>query len=463
MTICRQYSLPNCTLILDGLSDGNTNTGIPDSRPVMSSLFNAECHFVGCEQPLFGGKDFLTSLVATVSNYAQEFLSGVAHPAPEHITNSLVSLSKSDRGDIHHLQATLDQTGESGHTGLLTNGKPTQINLSTVQLFDLVEAIDQFLADSRTLPDIMVPLKPVTKGLAHPISSQATPVGLGLAGLLVASLIGYALPFPKVSQPKFTESVVPKTVPATTKPTASPPTATTKPENKPTPKPSVSPSPSPTSALPAKTGKIMDTTQLGFLDRKLRRDLNQNWQERSQLKQETTFRVSLNQDGQIVKYQPDGKTTEPTLAKLTPLPKLTIQSKDPNQAIGDFRVVFTPQGVLQVSPWDGYTGGTSLGKQIAEPGLKTTLAQQLKTKLQQSSANLKFTPAQSVNYRVGVTKTGAIADYEPMNQAAYDDEIKTPLPQLTKFNPQAAIAQEALAHYSVVFQPNGQVQVTPHE
>ncbi|MCY7335768.1 MAG: DUF4335 domain-containing protein, partial [Chamaesiphon sp.] len=38
MTIRRQYSLPNCTLILDGLSDGTSTTGIPDSRPLMSSL-----------------------------------------------------------------------------------------------------------------------------------------------------------------------------------------------------------------------------------------------------------------------------------------------------------------------------------------------------------------------------------------------------------------------------------------
>ena len=96
MTIRRQYSLPNCTLVLDGLSDSNS-TGMADSRPLMSSLFNAECHFVGHEQPLFGGRDFLTSLVATVSNYAQEFLSGIPHPVSDQPPNSLVSIVKGDR------------------------------------------------------------------------------------------------------------------------------------------------------------------------------------------------------------------------------------------------------------------------------------------------------------------------------------------------------------------------------
>ncbi len=231
MTIRRQYSLPNCTLVLDGLSDSNSSTGIPDPRPLMSSLFNAECHFVGCEQPLFGGRDFLTSLVATVSSYAQEFLSGIPHPTPTHIENSLVSLKKGEREHIHYLRATPGvPTNTGGMTGLFTQGKPTEIELSTVQLFDLVEAIDQFLADRRTLPDIMVPLKPITKALAQPISKQATPIGLGFASLFVASLIGYALPVPKVDPPKFVSPNAPLVTPTTipTQPQPTPPGATDK-------------------------------------------------------------------------------------------------------------------------------------------------------------------------------------------------------------------------------------------
>jgi Domain of unknown function (DUF4335) len=458
MTIRRQYSLPNCTLVLDGLSDSNTTTGIPDPRPLMSSLFNAECHFVGCEQPLFGGRDFLTSLVATVSNYAQEFLSGIPHPVSTQVENSLVSLTKGDREHIHHLHATPGvPTNTGGMTGLFTQGKPTEIQLSTVQLFDLLEAIDQFLADRRTLPDIMVPLKPIARAMAQPIATQATPIGLGFASLVVASLIGYALPFPKVAPPKFINPsapiVAPTTAPTQPKPTTPAATGTST--------PSPSPSTSPTSALPSTTGKITEATQLGFLDRKLRRDLNQNWQERGQLKQEGSFRVSVNQDGQIVNYQSIGDKVATNVADLTPLPKLSTKNTDPNQAIGDFKVVFTPTGILQVSPWEGLNRSASLGKQIAEPGLTTTLAQQLKTKLQQSAAQATPPSATNISYRVSVTKTGEIADYEPANQSAYDYEAQTPLPKLAKFNAQAAISQEPLAHYTVVFQPNGKVEVTP--
>ena len=292
MTIRRQYSLPNCTLVLDGLSD-SSSTGMIDSRPLMSSLFNAECHFVGHEQPLFGGRDFLTSLVATVSSYAQEFLSGIPHPASSQPNPGLVSIVKGDRQDIHHLQATLESS--PGVTD-----EPTQIDLSTVQLFDLLEAIDQFLADKRTLPDIMVPLKPISRSIAQPISAQALPAGLGLASLVVASLIGYALPIPeKITAPKSPNAAA---------------VDSTKPK-------STSSSPDPKSSTPSKTGTITEATQLGFLERKLQRDLNQNWQERGQIKQPADFLVNVNQDGEIVSYKAAEQTTA-AQSDLTPLPKL---------------------------------------------------------------------------------------------------------------------------------------------
>jgi Domain of unknown function (DUF4335) len=469
MTIRRQYSLPNCTLILDGLSDGTPTTGSTDPNPVMSSLFNAECHFDGCEQPLFGGRDFLTSLVSTVNSYTQELLSGVPHPSPAANGKSLVSLARGDRSDRHTLNATPDpNSNEGGFTGLLTDGQPTKIELSTVQLFDLVEAIDRFLADKRTLPDLKVPLKPVTKALVPSTNVQATSIGLGLTSLIVASIIGYALPTPKVSAPKFFDptaaKVAPKDAPTTPKPTASPATTSdSKPaanasDAKATPQASSSPSPTPLSALEAKTGKIVDGTQLGFLDRKLRRDLNRDWQDRSQVKQTGTYRVSMNQDGEIIEYQPIEGTTDKKIADLTPLPKLVKQKNDPG-AIGDFKVVFTPEGVLQVSPWDGHKKGSTLGKEIVEPALTKTLGTQLQSQLEQQSASEKLTPKQDIEYQVGVTKTGDIVDYQPTNSSAYDAESKTPLPKLVKFSPEAAGSQEPVARYLVTFKRDGKVAV----
>jgi hypothetical protein len=420
------------------LSDGSSTTGIPDPRPLMSSLFNAECHFVGAEQPLLGGRDFLTSLVAVVSNYAQEFLSGIQHPvSPTATADNLVSLTKGDREHIHYLQTQPDSTS--------ADDKPQQIKLSTIQLFDLLEAIDQFLADRRTLPDIMVPLRPVTKAIAQPISAQATPIGLGLASLVVASLIGYALPSPQVPAPKFVNPaavVTPKTAPA----------------GKDSPKPTSSPTPAPTSAIPSKTGSITEATQVGFLERKLRRDLHQNWQERARIKQDANVNVNVNQDGQIVSYQPIGQTVKSAI-DLTPLPKLTTQSTNPNQAIGSFNVKFSPTGTIKVKPAGALQADRNPGKQITDPKLTTTLATQLQAKLQ---GNGKPTCSQNLKYRVAVTKTGEIVDYESKDRVADSSELKTPLPKLVKFDPQAAISQEPLAQYDVVFQPNGKVKVKPN-
>jgi hypothetical protein len=426
MTIRRQYSLPNCTLVLDGLSDGNATNGTPDPRPLMSSLFNAECHFVGCEQPLFGGKDFLTSLVATVSNYAQEFLSGIPHPMQPQPANSLVSIVKGDREDVHHLQVIPEAA-----PGSTTSDKPTQIDLSTVQLFDLLEAIDQFLADKRTLPDLMVSLKPASKAFAQPISAQAVPAGLGLASLVVASLIGYALPAPqKVDAPKSTNA--PISQPITT---------------------------NQTSATPSKTGVITEATQIGFLERKLQRDLNQNWQERGQLKQPANFLVNVDRDGKIVKYTATEKTTAAQSA-LTPLAKLASKNADPG-AIGNFSVVFSPTGSIEVKSVAKVEGTMTLGKPITEPKLQITLAEQLKTKLAESLASKKPLSAENLNYRVGVTKTGEIADYEPKDKVSASTEAKTPLPKLVKFNAQAASSEEPLAQYQVVFGADGKIIVTP--
>jgi Domain of unknown function (DUF4335) len=448
MTIRRQYSLPNCTLVLDGLSDGTSTSGIPDPRPVMSSLFNAECHFVGQERPLVGGRDFLTSLVTTVSNYAQAFLSGIPHPVKSPAANSIVSLVKGDRENVHHLAATLDNdSNQTLSETAIAQSQPTEINLSTVQLFDLLEAIDQFLADRRTLPDIMIPLQPIAKAIAQPIATQAVPAGLGLASLVVAGLIGYALPAPQVTAPK--SSVTPAPIVAPTTPNSTAP--------EPVKSPAASTSPTPASA---KTGIVTEATQIGFLQRQLQHDLRQNWSGSTKIKQPANFQVNVNQDGQIVSFQPTGKTTADQ-SKLTPLPKLSTNNTDPNQAIGNFSVVFNPTGKIEIQPATPVQGTMSLGKAIDDPKLQTNLAAQLKTTLQKSIAKGKPIDSQNLNYRVAVTNTGEIADYEAIDGRAADNEAKTPLPKLVKFNPQAAISQEPLAQYQVIFQPNGKILVTP--
>jgi Domain of unknown function (DUF4335) len=77
MSIRRQYSLPNCTLILDGLGDSQRAN---DARPLMSTLVNAECHLAGHKEHLSGGMEFFQQLITAVSNYTQELLSKVVNP-----------------------------------------------------------------------------------------------------------------------------------------------------------------------------------------------------------------------------------------------------------------------------------------------------------------------------------------------------------------------------------------------
>ncbi len=194
----------------------------------------------------------------------------------------------------------------------------------------------------------------------------------------------------------------------------------------------------------------------------MRRDLDLNWQNRARITQPLAVNIGVDRDGRLVDYEPIGQVALATL-NLTPLSKITTPSIDPERARGKFKVVFNPTGSLAIEPIATSQGTMSLGKQIADPQLTTTLAQQLQTQLQQSAITQKATYPQNLNYRVAVTKAGVITDYEPPDPVATTNQAKTPLPESVKFDPQAAISQEALAQYNVVFLPNGKVQVSPRQ
>ncbi|NJR59278.1 MAG: DUF4335 domain-containing protein [Cyanobacteria bacterium CRU_2_1] len=101
MTIQRQYSLPNCKLILEGLN-GDNLLDPASARPLVSLVTNVECHLAGLEKPLTGGREFLEGLVKAVSDYAQDYLSGIPHSArrDRHDHHSLVQIQKIDKISI---------------------------------------------------------------------------------------------------------------------------------------------------------------------------------------------------------------------------------------------------------------------------------------------------------------------------------------------------------------------------
>lgn len=195
MTLQRKYMLPNCTLVLEGLSVATSDIQFIDVRPVLSILVYAECHFPHSPRPLTGGRDFLESLVITVSSYAQEFLSKVHHPAAHYNESGLVQLQKVDK-NRHRLIVQADNSP--------TNDSPIQIDLTTVQLFDLVEAVDQFFADSQTLPELSLQLKPISKrhtSASQQLVKQAVPATVGVTSLALAAIAFFFVPIPQVERP----------------------------------------------------------------------------------------------------------------------------------------------------------------------------------------------------------------------------------------------------------------------
>lgn len=218
MTIQRLYSLPNCKLILEGLGDA-TLAPTTDGRPLVSMLVNAECHLAATDRPLTGGRDFLESLVTAVSTYAQEFLSKV-QPTRQGDKSGLVQLHQLDERR-HRLTVHSEIKPKVPDAGSSSTAPPIEIDLTTVQLFDLVEAVDQFIADSQTLPDISLPLVPISKravSSSQLVAKQAIPATVGFSGLALAAIAFFFIPVPPKRlpqpQPQYNPSSINRTTPA---------------------------------------------------------------------------------------------------------------------------------------------------------------------------------------------------------------------------------------------------------
>ncbi len=196
MSLQRQYNLPNCRIILEGLS--NDPNGISN----LDILMKAECHFTGLNPVLSGGQIFWQNLVQTVNIYAQECLSGLRHPPVTENGEDAVLLTQNPEKFTHLLTWQPKQEEESE-----SNQGKIELELNTVQLFDLIEAIDQFLADTTTLPEIKQNLEPLSRRYRRrdePVVQRATPPILGLVTVAIASLAFFVMPIPerKPTEPK---------------------------------------------------------------------------------------------------------------------------------------------------------------------------------------------------------------------------------------------------------------------
>lgn len=188
MTIQRQYTLPNCSLKLEGLSTGDES----DPMAPMTVVLNSECTFPEIAESLTGGRDFLNALVKTVSDYAQSILSGVAYPLTDEVSDErFVTLTAADN-HRHRLAAIVpDDEGNSTRKVL---------ELNSVQLFDLVEAVDQLLADTLALPDMTPQLSPLDRKYsraAEPMAKRVIPAATGLSALAASAALLFMVPVPE--------------------------------------------------------------------------------------------------------------------------------------------------------------------------------------------------------------------------------------------------------------------------
>ncbi len=490
MTIQRQYSLPNCTLVLEGLADPIASSQA-EMRPVMALLINAECYLAGQEKPLAGGREFFESLVTAVSLYAQEFLSGIH--LPRHTYSDKPSFVKLERLDRIYHRLTIEPSADH------TTTAAQKVDLSTVQLFDLVEAIDQFVADTQTLPFWSLNLAPVPKRYAfarEPLAKQAVPAAIGVSGLALAAIAFFMLPMPKVNKPACLmagASDCQKSA-ASPKPTGSPALS---PSVSPSSQASASPSPSQLAQPDLAqlentlntTPAITDPQELDRLRQKLYDQVNGQWKPQTNPAQDLVYRVGVGKDGAIVGYEPESPGALENV-KQTPLLNLlyipAAGSTPSQEPIGQFKVTFTPQGSVEVSPWETSSLSpspsasespspaasatpsptASLSGSSTAPAEVTELSQlaALQPKLyDQIDQNWKGSPPfdKELIFRVRVKSDGTIADYEPGNAAAREFAQSTPLSQLGKPADPNAPSQESLASFKVVFKPSGVLQINP--
>lgn len=465
MNIQRKYSLPNCTLLLEGLSDVTRAAHFQEMRPELSILVNAECYLSGYNQPITGGREFFESLVRAVSGYAQEFLSSVPNPQAHNQESELVEFEKID-SNRHRLIIHSEGAPEGFDHSNNSKRPPIEIDLNTVQLFDLVEAVDQFFADTQTLPELSLELQPVTRrygGASQALIKQAVPAAVGVSSLAVAAIAFNLIPPPQMRppQPKPDEQTS-----STTNNIAPPALATATPT--PTPTANAKPVIKDLEALLNTVPEITDPSQLRALNRQVYNQVHPAWTNRSGLQQDLIYRLGVAADGAIVGYKAVNKEANLGVGK-TPLPNVLYNPASrpsiSNEPIAQFRIVFTTQGVLQVSPWRGYARTPEVvGTKITDSNIVKSLNQKLYSTVRQTWSGTP-TFIRDLKYRVAVNKNGTIADYEPLNQFAFDYFRETPLPKMFNAiygsNVAAPNNKEPLAHFQVIFKPSGKLEVTP--
>lgn len=499
MTIQRQYILPNCSLVLEGLSTDTSN--------VLSILANAEFKIIGLEKPLAGGSDFFKALVHAVSAYCQRLLSGLDHPNHMLGSQALVAVEP-DEGQYHRLMIKpelLEDVSTEKSDVLQT------IRLSTVQLFDMAEAIDQFYADAQTLPDLSVELAPLSRKhvrSSEPLAQRAIPPLLGFGTLAVAACGLFFLPVPELVEPEGLDqetTALEESVAGDGEESEQSEAGAETAEEEETP--TVEETEPPIQQNTA----ITDSDQLTALQQQVQQQISNSLPDNTTFEQPLRYQISVAENGDIVGYNPlDGAALENI--DNTPLPSLTYIPVD-NTAVGpvaQFDLTLTTEGAVEVisnqvvtpetdaiatesitpesdpaeapestedpstpepSSFDDSAStaaepakdtSASLGKLeslVAAPIQDVDLIYELNQELRRTIINNREADwsGPSITYRVRLDNDGNITGYEPDDAAAEQYATDLKLPDLVKTAP----SDKPQLDFLVVISENNIVEVNP--
>jgi len=155
--------------------DRKSNMAGAEGSDRLSILTGFEYRFHHNGDKIAGGRELLDTLVKSASRYAQTLQSA----EPVLIDRGLISLEPVD-AYIHKLKVKSSDRSESLES--------IEINLSTVQLFDLVESIDRLCLDPQNLLDFNPAIAPATSPSRNVVSYL--PAFIGVGSLAIASTIG---------------------------------------------------------------------------------------------------------------------------------------------------------------------------------------------------------------------------------------------------------------------------------
>ncbi|MGG6238672.1 DUF4335 domain-containing protein [Nodosilinea sp. AN01ver1] len=477
MTVQRQYTLPHCNLVLEGLSADASDPLAP-----LSVLMNAECHLPGAtDATLAGGREFLDSLVAAVSRYGQQLLSGVPYP-DRGTTPSIVEIKRGE-SDYHHLIVHQQPLGEP--LSDVNAQPPLDVKLTTVQFYDLMEAIDQLLADTQTLPDLTAQFQAVSRRLVQPtepIAQRAAPAALGAAALAAAGLALFFVPPPQF-EPTRPESESAPAAQSSTNPQEAAPNPVANDSSADPVDESAEPDSDPSAAgslerletAPA----ITDAATLALLQSDVTRRLEEAWADAPRPSGDLAYRLGVSEDGDILGYKYENDLAQAEVDS-TPLPRLTfvpVDAAEPvREQVAQFLATFTPAGDVVVEPVDApseATAATGAAAAAAElptlenkitdgdriRALNSTLYDDILAELEPLSAS------EDLRYRVRLTEAGEVVGYEPLNAAAGLLAEETPLASLVaaadSAPDSAPDSDRNQADFQVVFTEGGVLEVSP--